>query len=404
MLSNEDIFISVFAIIYLVQLIPGIEIMENKTSEEIPLCSISLTSNCCFHKCSSESGTSFGPCGDFSRIKSNFVLFSLEELQSAEETIKQLKKNFNLKSFDTPLTEFELIMNRSGIKMDTVEMRKYGPAICARHRYSFGSSWRPPKTCAFPGAHCKEKKLRTASYAITSAMWQKFGSSEFAVGSGLCRRHRDLKSINDYQLDPFPTEEDGDNDYTELNCSLLMTEDAIQETPPLRKSTRMTQKAQKEEEKKNHIISQVINKVEDGLKIENFEDKGRGIVSLKKFKKGDFIVEYAGDIIGSKEAKRREEQYAKKECGCYMYYFTATGKKYCVDATIETGRFGRLFNHSKKNPNCYTKVVLIPNRNDQPDFRLVLFAKRDIVIGEELTFDYGEKNKNVLEAHPWLKL
>ena len=33
-----------------------------------------------------------------------------------------------------------------------------------------------------------------------------------------------------------------------------------------------------------------------------------------------------------------------------------------MDATDETGRYGRLINHSLKNPNCATKVIKVVNK------------------------------------------
>lgn len=35
--------------------------------------------------------------------------------------------------------------------------------------------------------------------------------------------------------------------------------------------------------------------------------------------------------------------------------------------------------------------------------RLIIIAKRDIGAGEELTYDYGDRNKVTLQSHPWLK-
>ena len=75
-----------------------------------------------------------------------------------------------------------------------------------------------------------------------------------------------------------------------------------------------------------------------------------------------------------------------------------------IDATAESGRLGRLLNHSRKSPNCYTKLVWVPNPvSHVPEPHLVILAKRDIVKGEELTYDYGDRDKNSLQMHPWLK-
>ena len=58
---------------------------------------------------------------------------------------------------------------------------------------------------------------------------------------------------------------------------------------------------------------------------------------------------------------------------------------------------GRLINHSRKNSNCQPKVFVV---RDQP--RLILVALREIEIGEELLYDYGERRKDIIEAFPWL--
>lgn len=53
-----------------------------------------------------------------------------------------------------------------------------------------------------------------------------------------------------------------------------------------------------------------------------FEGKGRGIVATRNFVRGEFVVEYAGELITIEEAKDREQLYAQDQnTGCYMYYF-----------------------------------------------------------------------------------
>jgi histone-lysine N-methyltransferase SETD8 len=56
-----------------------------------------------------------------------------------------------------------------------------------------------------------------------------------------------------------------------------------------------------------------------------------------------------------------------------------------------------LFNHSKTGGNCHTKLF---EMNAKP--YLILIASRDIKCGEELTYDYGERNRVAIESHPWL--
>lgn len=67
-----------------------------------------------------------------------------------------------------------------------------------------------------------------------------------------------------------------------------------------------------------------------------------------------------------------------------------------IDATAESGKLGRLVNHSR-NGNLMTKTVLV---NDLP--HLVLLAKEDIPEGVEVTYDYGDRSKEALQHHPWL--
>lgn len=51
--------------------------------------------------------------------------------------------------------------------------------------------------------------------------------------------------------------------------------------------------------------------------------------ALNGFQKGDFVVEYHGDLLELSEAKKREAQYAEDpQTGCYMYYFQYQTKTY----------------------------------------------------------------------------
>ena len=68
---------------------------------------------------------------------------------------------------------------------------------------------------------------------------------------------------------------------------------------------------------------------------------------------------------------------------------------FSIDATEESGRYGRLVNHSRANKNLRVKVEKGP--------RLFMYALRDIEPGTELLYDYGERSKATLAAHPWLQ-
>ncbi|OWF53893.1 N-lysine methyltransferase KMT5A-B-like [Mizuhopecten yessoensis] len=168
---------------------------------------------------------------------------------------------------------------------------------------------------------------------------------------------------------------------------------------PIRRSNRRC-KSEIEKEVWTDIEDKILNKKEDGLKIVEMENKGRGIVSTKAFQRGEFVVEYAGDLIALSDAKEKERIYSEiPETGCYMYYFHHKNHSYCIDATAESGRLGRLINHSRTSANCRTKLVEV---NNTP--YLTLVAARDISLGEELLYDYGDRSKTSVESHPWLKL
>lgn len=65
------------------------------------------------------------------------------------------------------------------------------------------------------------------------------------------------------------------------------------------------------------------------LKVENFEDKGRGVVSSNFIPRGTYVCEYSGRLLTKEEAFLKEKEYKNDErIGCYMYYFMFKGKKY----------------------------------------------------------------------------
>lgn len=166
---------------------------------------------------------------------------------------------------------------------------------------------------------------------------------------------------------------------------------------PIRRSSRKSKSELKCEERK-HIDELITSGIEEGMKVQFTEGKGRGVFATKSFQKGEFVVEYHGDLLQITDARKREAKYAQDpSTGCYMYYFQYQSKTYCVDATKETDRLGRLINHSK-NGNCQTKLHDIKGKP-----HLILVASRDIEVGEELLYDYGDRSKASIAAHPWLK-
>lgn len=91
--------------------------------------------------------------------------------------------------------------------------------------------------------------------------------------------------------------------------------------PMRRRSVRKTKKAVEQEYLRN-IEKAIEQQSENGLVVKLFKEKGRGICAGRSFARGEFVVEYIGELIDQIEADRREEMYAKDSAfGCYMYYF-----------------------------------------------------------------------------------
>ena len=93
----------------------------------------------------------------------------------------------------------------------------------------------------------------------------------------------------------------------------------------------------------------------------------------------------------------REKRYDETDKGSYLLFFRC-GKKLAVDATEDDGSLGRLINHSTREPNVIMKVHVV---DSQP--RVVFVATKEIQIGLEILYDYGERRKAILECNPWLK-
>lgn len=135
------------------------------------------------------------------------------------------------------------------------------------------------------------------------------------------------------------------------------------------------------------------------ISVQHVPNKGRAVFADKAIAKGDFVVEYKGDLLTYNEAKKREKLYENDMSkGSYMFYFKVNDVTYCLDATEENNTLGRLINHSKKNYNLKSKTATV---NGTP--KLFFIASQDIAPGEELLVDYGERRRDVLKENPWLR-
>ena len=71
-----------------------------------------------------------------------------------------------------------------------------------------------------------------------------------------------------------------------------------------------------------------------------------------------------------------------------------------IDATKEDKSLGRLINHSRQHSNLIPQVV-----EDDIDgkSRVIFKSSKDVNVGDELLYDYGERRRECMKELPWLK-
>ena len=111
----------------------------------------------------------------------------------------------------------------------------------------------------------------------------------------------------------------------------------------------------------------------------NADGKGWGLKSKTEIKKGEFVVEYVGEVIDNHEFRRRLKD--KQDAGDEAYYFLTLDNNRMIDAG-PSGNLARFMNHSCQ-PNCETQKWTVLG-----DTRVGLFACTDIPANTELTFNY----------------
>ncbi|KAJ7514756.1 hypothetical protein O6H91_23G058100 [Diphasiastrum complanatum] len=107
--------------------------------------------------------------------------------------------------------------------------------------------------------------------------------------------------------------------------------------------------------------------------------KGFGLKALENVPKGSFITEYVGEVLDMPTFEARQKDYAQN--GQKHFYFMTLNSSEVIDAYAK-GNWGRFINHSCE-PNCQTEKWCVNG-----EICIGLFAIRDLVQGEEITFDY----------------
>ena len=95
---------------------------------------------------------------------------------------------------------------------------------------------------------------------------------------------------------------------------------------------------------------------------------GLGLFTMVPIRKGEQIIEYTGERIDDKEYERRNSKYIFE-----------IDKNKNIDGAPRSNT-ARYINHSCR-PNCESEI---------DDDRIFISAKRNIMLGEELVYDYGK--------------
>ncbi|XP_026848443.1 histone-lysine N-methyltransferase ash1 [Drosophila persimilis] len=119
-------------------------------------------------------------------------------------------------------------------------------------------------------------------------------------------------------------------------------------------------------------------------------DKGWGVRTKLPIAKGTYILEYVGEVVTEREFKQRMASIYLNDTHHYCLHLDG-------GLVIDGQRMGsdcRFVNHSCE-PNCEMQKWSVNGLS-----RMVLFAKRPIEQGEELTYDYNFSLFNPSEGQP----
>ncbi|CAI5738384.1 unnamed protein product [Peronospora farinosa] len=107
---------------------------------------------------------------------------------------------------------------------------------------------------------------------------------------------------------------------------------------------------------------------------------GYGLFLKESVSEGQMIVEYQGQMVCQSVADERERRYEEQGVGsCYMFRLD---EKTIIDAT-RCGNLARFINHSC-DPKAFARIVAV----EGGEKKIVIFAKRAIAVGDEVTYDY----------------
>ena len=110
---------------------------------------------------------------------------------------------------------------------------------------------------------------------------------------------------------------------------------------------------------------------------------GFGVFAAEPINKNTRIIDYAGELVRTRDVHGREARYLKQ--GCLWVY--RVDKVWSRDAAVG-GNIARFINHACK-PNCWIEV-------DNKTRTIWVRAAKQIRKGEELVYDYNTEGDKVI--------
>ncbi|XP_012502047.1 PREDICTED: histone-lysine N-methyltransferase SETMAR [Propithecus coquereli] len=147
----------------------------------------------------------------------------------------------------------------------------------------------------------------------------------------------------------------------------------------------------------DHCRNRVVQRgLQFHLQVFKTDKKGWGLRTLEFIPKGRFVCEYAGEVLGFSEVQRRIHLQTIYDSNYIIaireHVYNGQIMETFVDPTY-LGNIGRFLNHS-----CEPNLLMIPVRIDSMVPRLALFAAKDILPEEELSYDYSGRFLNLMDS------
>lgn len=115
--------------------------------------------------------------------------------------------------------------------------------------------------------------------------------------------------------------------------------------------------------------------------------KGMGLFATQFVPKGSYLFDYTGELLSQAQYDRRYPNRISDYCAAMRN--PATGEMHFVDGIDEVlGHPSRWMNHDDRRPNVGRRSFFPTEPGAKP--RILMYALRDLNVGDELQWSYGE--------------